>query len=256
MGNHPSSTAPKPASDQEKDSASSHDAGVSRPPLNKGEKTIMAMHAAQRVAVPPEESHASATRTSVVTNPQQVPSAGSSPATGGGGGPGSSASTPQQHPPKPPEEQRTATLDAPSKPVAVPIEPSSARSHHNVVSPEPSHFMPQNSVTDMSYLMRPPRLPLPIEEELHTPGSPILAPAEFGGVADLEALDADMVRKSSALSGGTSAEDEDDTDGEGLVVDKTRPTVPTTLRWLRGGDKIYVTGTICNWNRKYRLQPV
>lgn len=204
MGNHPSSTAPTPASEQ--DSASSHDAGASRPSRQPEPKNIAAMHASQRAAAPAAR-----------------------------------ASPPQ--PDEPP---------APSKPVAVPIEPASARSHH---SAEPPSLLSQNSVTDMSYLTRPPRLPLPIEEELHTPGSPIIAPTDAGELADVEALDSDMTRKSSALSGGTSADDDEEDDGEGLVVDRTRPTVPTTLRWLRGGEKVYVTGTIFQWNRKHRLQP-
>lgn len=227
MGNHPSSTAPTPATEQ--DSASSHDAGASRPSRQPEPKNIMAMHASQRVAAPPEESLAPATRASVSTHPK---TAGASPPSAG----------PAPQPAEPP---------APSKPVAVPIEPSSARSHH---ADDPPSLMSQNSITDMSYLTRPPRLPLPIEEELHTPGSPIIAPTDAGELADVEALDEGMTRKSSALSGGTSADDEEEDEGEGLVVDRTRPTVPTTLRWLRGGEKVYVTGTIFQWNRKHRLQ--
>lgn len=134
------------------------------------------------------------------------------------------------------------------------MEPSSARSYHNSVEPP---LLSQNSITDMSYAGRPPRLPLPIEEELHTPGSPIIAPDDAEGSGDVEPIDSDMSRKTSALSGTTSADDEDDDDAaEGLVTDKTRPTVPTRLQWLRGGDKIYVTGTIFHWNRKHRLNPV
>jgi hypothetical protein len=45
-------------------------------------------------------------------------------------------------------------------------------------------------------------------------------------------------------------------DAEELLVDKTRPTVPTTLEWRHGGEKVYVTGTIFQWNRKTRLHPV
>ena len=106
----------------------------------------------------------------------------------------------------------------------------------------------------MSYLTRPPRLPLPIEEEEHTPGSPIIAPADIGEPVDsVDNLDAESLpRRSSALS--TTTVDEED--AEELRVDKTRPTVPTRLEWLRGGEKVYVTGTIFQWNRKQRLHPV
>ncbi|GJC93810.1 5'-AMP-activated protein kinase [Colletotrichum higginsianum] len=111
-----------------------------------------------------------------------------------------------------------------------------------------------SSVNDMSYLTRPPRMPLPIEEEIHTPGSPIIAPADANdaSVAEVETLEDGMTRKSSALSTNTVEEE----DGEELIVDKTRPTVPTRLEWRKGGGKIYVTGTIFQWNRKHRLHPV
>ncbi|KAG7147449.1 SNF1 protein kinase subunit beta-3 like [Verticillium longisporum] len=72
-------------------------------------------------------------------------------------------------------------------------------------------------------------------------------------MVDPGSLDSDpMTRKSSALSSNTV----DDDDGEELIVDKTRPTVPTQLLWTRGGEKVYVTGTIFQWNRKQRLHPV
>lgn len=115
--------------------------------------------------------------------------------------------------------------------------------------------MPHSSLQDVSYLTRPPRLPLPIEEEVHTPGSPIIAPADadqpLDGVESLE--NTALVHPISNLS-DTSALEEDD--AEELLVDKTRPTVPTRLEWRHGGDKIYVTGTIFQWNRKTRLHPV
>ncbi|KAL7956443.1 5'-AMP-activated protein kinase beta subunit, interation domain-containing protein [Trichoderma compactum] len=102
------------------------------------------------------------------------------------------------------------------------------------------------------YMMRPPRLPLPIEEEVHTPGSPILGPDE--SLADLELGESSeaLTRKSSALSSGTAEDDE----GEELRVDKTRPVVATRIEWKGGGEKIWVTGTIFHWNRKLRLRPV
>ena len=108
----------------------------------------------------------------------------------------------------------------------------------------------------MSYhLTRPPRLPLPIEEEVHTPGSPIIAPADISidaeaPILDIDPLDNDVLpRRSSALSNTTI----DEEDADELRVDKTGPTVPTLLEWKRGGEKVYVTGTIFQWNKKHRL---
>lgn len=159
----------------------------------------------------------------------------------------------------------------PTKPVDVPIAQSS---HHNtnensVRSPSNfnSHFgddplLTNNpasaSVTDMTYnLPRPPRLPLPIEEEVHTPGSPVIAPTDIG--PSIEAIEAeldkddppsgDLTRKSSGLSNAT-----DDEDAEELRVDKTR-TVQTRVEWIQGGQKVYVTGTPFQWSRKQRLHP-
>lgn len=110
------------------------------------------------------------------------------------------------------------------------------------------------SLSNMSFISRPPRMPLPIEEEVHTPGSPIIAPADIGEPVDAVDLESEsaIARKASNLSNTTIDED----DAEELRVDKTRPTVPTRLEWLRGGERVYVTGTIFQWNRKQRLHPV
>ncbi|KAI0875048.1 5'-AMP-activated protein kinase beta subunit, interation domain-containing protein [Hypoxylon argillaceum] len=150
-----------------------------------------------------------------------------------------------------------ARHEEPSKPVAVP--------HFH---PESSPFATElqlddglptgttsSSVQDMTYPMpRPPRLPLPIEEEIHTPGSPIDAPDDTNNqdIDDAGPLDdhADIPRRTSGLSNVT---DEDDT--EELRVDKSRPTLPTRITWLRGGQKVYVTGTPFQWGRKQRLLP-
>lgn len=114
-------------------------------------------------------------------------------------------------------------------------------------------MMAHNSIQDVSYLTRPPRLPLPIEEEVHTPGSPIIAAAKEGEpIEDIEALDSEgLTHRSSTLSSVVNEDDEEE-----LRVDKTRPTVPTRLEWLRGGEKVYVTGTIFQWNKKQRMHPV
>ena len=145
----------------------------------------------------------------------------------------------------------------PSKPVAVPAshtEPSSLRSQH---SDRLIHAIPNTESTqDENYLTHPPRLPLPIEEEIHTPGSPIIAPMGTG--EPLEGLDLDE-RSDPALARNTSllsSSSHDDEDEEELRIEKHRPTVPTRIEWTRGGDKIYVTGTIFNWNRKMKLEPV
>ena len=154
------------------------------------------------------------------------------------------------------EEPKREQRDQPSKPVDVPapaaanIDSTSLRSFSNSIEPSGPP-----ATQDMSYhLTRPPRLPLPIEEEVHTPGSPIIAPADLDiPVLDVEALDNEpLPRRISALSNTTI----DEEDAEELRVDKTKATVPTTFEWRYGGDKVYVTGTIFQWNKKHRLHPV
>ncbi|KAF4615577.1 hypothetical protein G7Y89_g15295 [Cudoniella acicularis] len=148
------------------------------------------------------------------------------------------------------------TRDKPTQPVDVPVpaanpDNTSLRSYSQSIEPSGPP-----TTQDMSYhLTRPPRLPLPIEEEVHT-GPAIIAPADVDAPAlDLEALDNETLpRRASALSNTTI----DEEDAEELRVDKTKATVATKLEWLegKGGEKVYVTGTIFQWNKKHRLHPV
>lgn len=105
-----------------------------------------------------------------------------------------------------------------------------------------------------SNLNFPPRLPLPIGEEDHTPGSPIITPADISSVLNEDEIDGVLPRHGSVLS-STTAED-DDVAGDELQpypLDGSRRTVPTTLQWKQGGDRIYVTGTFTSWSRKFRM---
>ena len=92
---------------------------------------------------------------------------------------------------------------------------------------------------------------------MHTPGSPIIAPTDIGqSIEDVDGLESEgsgLPRPSSNLSNSSLIEDDD---AEELRVDKNKPTVPTRLEWTRGGEKVYITGTIFQWNRKTRLHPM
>ncbi|KAI8633163.1 carbohydrate-binding module family 48 protein [Xylariaceae sp. FL1651] len=147
--------------------------------------------------------------------------------------------------------------EEPSKPVAVPQSHNETSSFAQDLQFEEGFTTgtTSSSVQDMAYpVPRPPRLPLPIEEEIHTPGSPIASAVDTDekDVDDIPPLDEqnELPRRTSGLSNVT---DEDDT--EELRVDKTRPTLPTRITWLRGGQKVYVTGTPFQWGRKQRLLP-
>ncbi|POS74300.1 hypothetical protein DHEL01_v207308 [Diaporthe helianthi] len=223
-----------------------------------------------REAVPAQASLAQAHGSTDIKNSQALPitSLAASPAgstksstvaaaaAAGGAASARASTTESKHVPAKP------ALDAePTRPVDVPIISRDTSAPHEPASPaspldaSEAAFRAQGSVSDMSFIGRPPRMPLPIEEEVHTPGSPITAPEDSGEPVeslDLSGADGGIVRKSSNLS--TTTVDEDD--AEELRVDKTRPTVPTRLEWLRGGERVYVTGTIFQWNRKQRLHPV
>jgi hypothetical protein len=93
---------------------------------------------------------------------------------------------------------------------------------------------------------------LPIEEEVHTPGSPIISPADLTTPLDPIDINGIIPRRTSVLSNTTV--DEDDV-GDGLAVegDSDEPSVPTLVEWMQGGEKVYVTGTFAAWDKKYRL---
>ncbi|KAK1989461.1 5'-AMP-activated protein kinase [Colletotrichum cereale] len=251
MGNNPSSSSKSMTPVSSQDSPKHHHHHHHK----RESKHNIPPRSAERVAAPPEPSLTQAQGSTITKGPKPLQSIPISNFTTGSPSSNSSNSAPQ---PKPPESKHIVR-DAPSKPVNVPAaaaaatESSSLRSHYSAHMIEPA-LVGNSSVNDMSYLTRPPRMPLPIEEEIHTPGSPIIAPADAndGSVAEVETLEDGMTRKSSALSTNTVEEE----DNEELIVDKTRPTVPTRLEWRKGGGKVYVTGTIFQWNRKHRLHPV
>lgn len=223
-----------------------------------------------REAVPAQASLAQAHGSTDIKNSQALPitslaasPAGSTKSATAAAGAASSTRPPESKPLPVPasSKDKPAPVAEPTRPVDVPNPTRDTAGPPEPTSPvspfdaSEASIHAQGSISDMSFIGRPPRMPLPIEEEVHTPGSPITAPADAGEPVeslDLSGADGDIARKSSNLS--TTTVDEDD--AEELRVDKTRPTVPTRLEWLRGGERVYVTGTIFQWNRKQRLHPV
>ena len=108
-------------------------------------------------------------------------------------------------------------------------------------------------------LKRPPRLPLAIADELHAPESPPLAPVEVPGhqepIFDHEDEETELKRPSSMLSSVT--QDEDDTSELQVYAVDTGSVnvIPTKIDWNGGGERVYVTGTFANWDKKFRLNP-
>lgn len=267
MGNSPSTS--KPGSQASSYQSNAHN--ESPRPVRRDNKHPIPVHD-RRVAAPPEPSLTQAQGTSV-----QPPSSLSNrpkslqhrpPTSSGNSTPTSSVTAGSSTTPSRPVEEKQgipSPSPEPAKPVDVPYphhSPSSPRSPRSPTSGETYEpfVMPQNSLQDVSYLTRPPRLPLPIEEEVHTPGSPIISPADIGQpLEDVDGLfdDSGLARPLSTLSSNELDEhDEEGGDDEGLLVDKSGPRVPTILEWRHGGEKIYLTGTMFSWSRKTRLRPV
>lgn len=117
--------------------------------------------------------------------------------------------------------------------------------------PEDDYSLPPASY---SY-SRPPRLPLPIEEEVYTPGSPVITPQDVPTPVEPIGKDRDLDksgRQTSMLSSTTA--DEDELPDDVVFQDSAgQPLVPTLIEWRQGGDKVYVTGTFVDWDKKVRL---
>ena len=67
--------------------------------------------------------------------------------------------------------------------------------------------------------------------------------------------EAALPRKSSMLSSTTVDEDDVVDDLQPFAADAAGPpkAVPTTIEWKEGGEKVYVTGTFANWDKKFKL---
>jgi hypothetical protein len=160
----------------------------------------------------------------------------------------STSSTPPQlpassTPEKGPSPPHAAPAHAPS-PQTRPVDPAA--------SIDPADASQQEYVVSPSHFSRPPRLPLPIEEETHVPGSPILSSEHNYSPIDHDEVEGTLPRHASIISNTTNADDEDLGD-EFKGPNAARPTVPTLIEWEGEGERVYATGTFAGWNRKYRL---
>ena len=121
-----------------------------------------------------------------------------------------------------------------------------------------SQFEPSGPPRDPNYIPHsnlnfPPRLPLPIEEEVHTPGSPILTAQGVSSSLHEDDVDGTLPRQSSVVSSTTIEDDELGDELQPYPYEVPRGTVPTTLQWKQGGERVYVTGTFAGWSRKFRM---
>jgi hypothetical protein len=170
------------------------------------------------------------------------------------------ATPPQLHPAaSPPDKaQRSHVEAAPelhTRPVDVPAVPReeshASRTDDPVSSIDPASASQAEYIVASSSFSRPPRLPLPIEEETHLPGSPILSAQDYSSPVDHNGVEGALPRHASMLS--TNTADDEDLGDEFKVPSTSRPTVSTLIEWEGEGERVYVTGTFAGWDRKYRL---
>ena len=97
-------------------------------------------------------------------------------------------------------------------------------------------------------------MPLPIQEEIYTPGSPILTPENLSSALHGDDVEGTLPQHTSLLS-HTTIDDEDDHDLDYAETSKGK-TVPTRIVWPYEGTKVYITGTFAGWSKKYRMHRV
>jgi hypothetical protein len=163
---------------------------------------------------------------------------------------------PQPQPTEPTPEAEPVYVPSPqTRPVDVPAvvreEPQSSRLDDPASSMDPASASQQEYIVSSSHFNRPPRLPLPIEEETHLPGSPILSAHNYSSPIDHDEVEGNFPRHTSMLS--TTTADDEDLGDEFRQPASGRPTVPTLIEWEGEGERVYATGTFAGWNRKYRL---
>lgn len=134
-----------------------------------------------------------------------------------------------------------------SGPVSVPASSQQARRRRPDSNPDATMASGDPAYVPVTNLNFPPRLPLPIQEEAYTPGSPIITPDDLSA-ALLEDTESAEPLQTSFLSRTTLDDEEVDLDPSAKGK-----TVPTTIQWTHGGNKVYITGTFANWSKKYRM---
>jgi Glycogen recognition site of AMP-activated protein kinase len=162
------------------------------------------------------------------------------------------------------KEEKPALVSAPESaepaiPMDVPVstatrQPRPAREESTTSQGSPPSLTPQ--YTPMSAMLRPPRLPLAIADEVRSPDSPPLEPTRVEN-EEISIFDDDetaLPRKSSMLSSTTMDDEDVGSELQPYAVDTGGvQVVPTRIEWKGSGEKVYVTGTFAHWDKKFRL---
>lgn len=150
--------------------------------------------------------------------------------------------------PEPAQQQQQHAPSPQTRPVAVPAVLREEASADGFASIDPASA--SQDYIPAAHFNRPPRLPLPIEEEVQTPGSPIISPQDLSSPIYHGEIEGALPKRSSMLS--TTTADDDDL-GDEFKPNTSGPTVSTLIEWEGPGERVYVTGTFAGWNRKYKL---
>ena len=107
-----------------------------------------------------------------------------------------------------------------------------------------------------AHLQRPPRMPLPIGDATATPGSPVMGPEDShigGDLAHDRFVDEQTGTEPTNVGSVPVDEDEGAEDLQPYTPSGVGKVIPTVIEWASHGDKVYVTGTFVNWEKKFRL---
>lgn len=150
-----------------------------------------------------------------------------------------------------PSQSKDIPIRDHSNPVQVPIS-----RHAPGRDPVAPSAPPLNSYYSASaHLQRPPRLPLPIGDANTTPGSPLAGPED----SHIQSLPADQVldqqmNQNTAAAGQISIDEEELLDElQPYTISGAGKAVPVVIEWTAPAQKVYVTGTFVNWEKKFRL---
>jgi len=115
---------------------------------------------------------------------------------------------------------------SPVDPIDIPYQATGAPATGSPHSASPSHYTQSHT-----HFGRPPRLPLPIEEEVLIPGSPIISPADLSTSLKAADVEGDLPRPGSGLSSTTVEDEEAGDDLHPNDVDIVGPLVDTLFEW-------------------------
>ena len=96
-------------------------------------------------------------------------------------------------------------------------------------------------------------MPLPIGDATATPGSPGPADSHIVSLPYDRLLDEEGDADASVVESTTIDEDDIVDELQPYTVTGVGKAVPTTIQWTGQAQKVYVTGTFVNWEKKFRL---